>query len=341
MVKSLTKLFNYILSNGTWPSLWKKSYIVPIHKSGDYKDPNNYRGIAVSSCLSKVLTKIMEIRLQDYMIDNKLWNKNQCGFMKGHRTEDNVFILKSLFHKYVKKKQEKIYVAFIDFRKFFDSLNRQYLMYKLIQHGITGKFYYLIKTMYQDTFYNVKTYCGFSKIFKSNSGVKQGCNLSPILANIYQNDLHNLFNGTCEPVCIKDITFNSLSFADDLVLLSRSEKGLQNCLNHMNSYCYKWDLSVNEIKSKVMVLSKIIKKVNVTFGDVNLEVVSKYKYLGVILCANGKIQKAINDRICKANRALFLLKQMLSSGRGNISPKLSLSMFDKQIMPILLYGCTL
>ena len=57
-------------------------------------------------------------------------------------------------------------------------------MYKLIQHGITGKFYYLIKTMYQDTFYNVKTYCGFSQIFKSNSGVKQGCNLSPILANI-------------------------------------------------------------------------------------------------------------------------------------------------------------
>ena len=186
MVKSLTKLFNYILSNGTWPSLWKKSYIVPIHKSGDYKDPHNYRGIAVSSCLSKVLTKIMEIRLQDYMIDNKLWNKNQCSFMKGHRTEDNVFILKSLFHKYVKKKQEKIYVAFIDFRKFFDSLNRQYLMYKLIQHGITGKFYYLIKTMYQDTFYNVKTYCGFSQIFKSNSGVKQGCKLSPILANIYQ-----------------------------------------------------------------------------------------------------------------------------------------------------------
>ena len=68
---------------------------------------------------------------------------------------------------------------------------------------------------------------------------------------------------------------------------------------------------------------------------------SKYKYLGVILCAYGKIQRAINDRICKANRALFLLKQMLSSGRSNISPKLSLSMFDKQIMPILLYGCTL
>ena len=51
---------------------------------------------------------------------------------------------------------------------------------------------YLIKTMYQDTFYNVKTCCGFSQIFKSNSGVKQGCNLSPILANIYQNDLHNV-----------------------------------------------------------------------------------------------------------------------------------------------------
>ena len=79
--------------------------------------------------------------------------------------------------------------------------------------------------MHQGTFYNI-IYCGASQFLKSNSSVKQGCNLSPILANIYQNDLHNMFNGTCEPVCIKDITFNSLSSADDLVLLSRSEIGL-------------------------------------------------------------------------------------------------------------------
>ena len=102
---SILHLCNIILKSGKWPTLWKNSYIVPIHKSGDQTDPNNYRGIAVSSCLSKILTKIMESCLQNYMKSNNLWNRNQCGFMSGHRTEDNIFVLKSIFNKYINAKK--------------------------------------------------------------------------------------------------------------------------------------------------------------------------------------------------------------------------------------------
>ena len=340
---SILHLCNIILKSGKWPTLWKNSYIVPIHKSGDQTDPNNYRGIAVSSCLSKILTKIMESRLQNYMESNNLWNRNQCGFMSGHRTEDNIFVLKSIFNKYINAKKGRIYVAFVDFKKFFDSINREHLLYKLIKHGIIGKFYHLVKSMYSNTFYNVKTLKGFTKSFKSNTGLKQGCNLSPVLANLFQNDLHAIFDKkNYNPVNLSNITFNSLSFADDLVLLSTSQEGLQLCLDKLQAYCYKWGLSVNESKSKFMVFSKgIIKNASIKFGNKYLELVTNYKYLGIILCANGTIKKAVDDRILKANGALYLLKQILSSDKGNISPKLSINLFDKQIVPILLYASPL
>ena len=130
-VNSILHLFNIILQSGKWSTVWKNSYILPpVHKSGDQTDQNNHRGIAVSSCLSKILTKIMDSRLQSYIENNNLWNRNQCGFMSGHRAEDNIFVLKSIFNAYINGKKGRIYVAFVDFRKFFDSINREHLLFQ-------------------------------------------------------------------------------------------------------------------------------------------------------------------------------------------------------------------
>ena len=105
LVEPLAHLFSIILKNHQFPESWSLSYIVPIHKKGDTHEVNNYRGIAISSCLSKLFTSILNERLMKYMSDNNLWRRNQCGFMKGHRTEDNIFILQNLFHKYAKNKK--------------------------------------------------------------------------------------------------------------------------------------------------------------------------------------------------------------------------------------------
>jgi hypothetical protein len=73
-------------------------------------------------------------------------------------------------------------------------------------------------------------------------------------------------------------------------------------------------------------------------GGAHLDSVDKFKYLGIIVHRNGKFKEAIKDRCLKSRRAMYALKKALSS-TGNISPKLALSLFDKQISPILLYGC--
>ena len=72
MNQSILTLFNKILNDEEFPHIWEKGYIVPILKNGDLYDPANYRGITISDCLGKLFTKIMNTRLMDFLIENKI-----------------------------------------------------------------------------------------------------------------------------------------------------------------------------------------------------------------------------------------------------------------------------
>jgi hypothetical protein len=141
-------------------------------------------------------------------------------------------------------------------------------------------------------------------------------------------------------VQLDDLIFNSPSWADDLLLISTTESGLQKCLDNLQGYCTKWALEVNEEETKFMVMNhkNSNRTPNIYYNKLKLEQVSSFKYLGVILQNNGKYNLAIKDRINKANRALFLIKQAITTNE-NVSIKLALSIFDKMVAPILLYGC--
>ena len=83
------KSFNVILSKGVFPAFWSKRFIVPIYKTGNTDDPNNYRGICISSCLGKFFTLIMNERLNHYLEQHKILGRCQIGFRKDCRTADH------------------------------------------------------------------------------------------------------------------------------------------------------------------------------------------------------------------------------------------------------------
>ncbi len=336
---ALGNLYNKILYKGQYPTAWQYSTITPVYKALNPSEPTNYRGIAVADIMSKIFTSILNERLYDYFVDKGLWSKNQSGFMKKKQTNDNVFVLHTIFQKYVQKKGKRLYVAFIDFSKFFDVINRDILKYKLLKYGITGKFYEVIKSYYANSYYAVKSNGGIAPYFEANNGVKQGCNLSPAMSNLYQNDIHAIFDESCGPLALNDMKINSMSWADDLVIMSDSQTGLQNCLNKLDTYCYKWGLSLNVKKTKFMIMSKgtVRNSGMLTFRGESIDYVTCYKYLGVQLSSNGKFTQMISDRCTKAQKAIFQLRSALST-TYNVSRKLALTVFDKQIFPILSYG---
>ena len=340
--KSLIHLYNTVLCRGVFPDTWGESLIIPIHKKGDKTNVNNYRGIMISSSLGKIFLKILTKRIDNYMKSNEKWCLNQCGFKEDHRTEDNLFVLQTIYNSYVEKKNGKIFIAFVDFSKFFDKIDRQFLRYKLLRYGITGKIYDVLRSMYSKTAYCVNISDCVSPSFEGTNGVKQGCVISPLLSNIFQNDLHDMFrDNSCDPVIMGDIVISSISWADDLILISKSQKGLQKCLNNLNEYCCKWGLEVNIDKTKVMVFSKRSHKaVDLFYGQNLLECVNKFNYLGFLISNNCKFTHLIHDRVNKANRVSNLVLQAFRTS-GNVNVSLSMNIFDSQISPILLYGSSI
>ena len=78
---------------------------------------------------------------------NGLCKFNQCGFKADHRTEDTLFILNTINEKYINMENKTVYTPFVDFSKFFDKINRKFLLYKLLRYNITGKVYNIINCM--------------------------------------------------------------------------------------------------------------------------------------------------------------------------------------------------
>ena len=130
----------------------------------------------------------------------------------------------------------------MDFKKACDCVWRNGLSYKLINCGFSTKILGILKSLYDNTLSCVKLNRGLTNSFKSSVGAHQRCNLSPILFNIFINDLIELFSPSdhsCCPVKLKFVSFNCLLYADGLILLSETETGIQNCLKKLHVYCKK------------------------------------------------------------------------------------------------------
>ena len=112
--------------------------------------------------------------------------------------------------------------------------------------------------MYDETKSCVKLPGGLTQHYSTTAGIKQGNSPSPVLFNIFIDDVCNIFDPiTCGAVSLGDTYFDTLIYADDLLILSNNSKGLQNAINKLHSYCSKWALEVNIQKTKVIIFKNI------------------------------------------------------------------------------------
>ena len=165
---------------------------------------------------------------------HEILHECQAGFRADYSTSDNIFVLQSLCQKYLRKPKHRFYAAFIDFKKAFDFVNRNKLLYVLLTKGIHGKMFKLLKDMYDKVSACVKIGNKRSEIFNTSAGVKQGCMLSPILFIFFINELvdemHSCgLRGIFVKDGLRDILL--LLFADDVTLLDDSVIGLQRKLD--------------------------------------------------------------------------------------------------------------
>ena len=132
-VKVLHSICQQILKTQQWPQDWKRSIFIPIPKKGNAKECSNYHTIALISHASKVILKILQVRLQQYV--NWEFPDVQAGFRKGRWTRDQIANIHWSIEK-AREFQKNIYFCFIDYTKAFDYVDYNKLWKILKRDGI-------------------------------------------------------------------------------------------------------------------------------------------------------------------------------------------------------------
>ena len=102
ILPTLCNLFSTILNREYFPKMWSVGFIVPIYKS-DGCDPSNYGGIAITSCVGKIFTSVINQRIIKFVEKQRIVSHHQIGFKKFYRTADHIFVVKALINKYLHK----------------------------------------------------------------------------------------------------------------------------------------------------------------------------------------------------------------------------------------------
>ena len=183
-------------------------------------------------------------------------NNCQIGFTSGKRTTDHIFVLKTIMDM-AKSKKKPLYLCFVDLKSAFDTVWRNGLLYKMINMGFSEKIVSLLRDIFSKTSTCVRTSEGYTEKFHSTVGTRQGCNLSPILFNIFINDIPMILNEVdAKQPFILDEKISCLMYADDLILFSFSQEGLQLLLNRLQIFCNKWQLTINTVKTRFWIICK-------------------------------------------------------------------------------------
>ena len=327
------------------PLDWLRGVIVPIHKDGSKKEPLNYRPITLLSIAGKVYTTILHTRLMTWSEKHNIIAIEQGGFRPGRGCPEQLYALTELI-KLRRLRKQHTFVCFIDIRKAYDTVWHAGMKYKLRKCGIHGSMYRAICSLYDGCESTVRLgdTLGYTDFFPIETGVRQGCILSPFLYSLFINDLASELSESEFGASIDEDGRNRLAallYADDIVLLSDSMDHLQQLMNIVYAYSCRWRFQVNPTKCGLMKFNKDGSSTQpddeLRLGDTIVNWVQSYKYLGVEL-HNGVSyrdyrKRASSSATCAANRV---------SGMGMYSGKLPVSIgvqvYKTLVRSILEYG---
>jgi hypothetical protein len=169
---------------------WLRGIIAPIHKDGEMRLPLNYRPITLLSIAGKVYTGVLQARLMAWAEKSSVIVQEQGGFRPRRGCPEQVFTLTELI-KLRRLNRKHTYACFIDIRKAYDTVWHAGLKLKLRQAGIHGPMYDALCSLYSGCESSVRLggKLGYTDFFPIETGVRQGCILSPLLYSLFINDL--------------------------------------------------------------------------------------------------------------------------------------------------------
>lgn len=285
----LCHIFNLSFLNGIFPELLKSSVVVPILKNRSSLKIQNLRPISLLSVFSKIIEKIVKVRLVKYLDSISFFSESQFGFRAGKSTEDALIKVVNMIYSDLND-GNKVSGLFIDFRKAFDLVDHNILLAKLEAIGVRGPMLNWFKTFLIGRKQQVKINNVLSSSLLVKAGVPQGSVIAATLFLVFINDfLKKQFLGIAS------------AFADDIAIfypgknINQIFTNISEDLLILKTWCMQNKMIINVDKTKYMnfdcrgfLFENVLKfhDLNCTGRDCNcpiIERVEQYQYLGILL----------------------------------------------------------
>jgi hypothetical protein len=332
---SLVRLFNNIYNSGEFPEDWLESTFVAIPKKPKAKSCDQHRMISLINHISKAYTKVIYNRISKKCEDNI--GDSQFGFRNSLGTREALFSLQVLIQR-CRDMNKDVYICFIDYAKAFDNVKHEKIIEVLHKIGVDYRDIRTIASLYWGQTAKVKVGSTLTNKIEIKKGVRQGCILSPILFNIYSEEVFKTaLEESTEGIKINGEIINNIRYADDTVILASSMEELSCLMSKIQKTSAQYGLRLNITKTKWMLVSKTQQPPQqLILDNERIEHVDSYIYLGTTVNSNWDQAKEIRIRVEKARASFTSMKQIFTS--KSLTLPLKIRLLKCYVFPVLLYG---
>ena len=333
----LLSLYNEIFSGKKpFPPEWRKATVIPIAKPGkDPLQPGSYRPIALTSCLCKILEKMINKRLTWYLEKNKIITPYQAGFRKNRSTNDQLIRFETLLRDAFIKNNHVVSI-FFDLEKAYDTTWKYGILKDMHNHGLRGHLPLFIENFLKDRIFNVRIGTSMSDNYIQEMGVPQGSILSPTLFSLKINSI------------VKCLTadIDSSLYVDDFLIsyesknLNSIERKLQLTLKRLEKWCGENGFKFSPTKTVCVHFTrsrKLHPEPELFINGTKIPVKNEVKFLGVLF--DRKLTFAAHTKYLKNKclKAMNLLKVVSRTDWGG-DRKVLLHLYRSFIRSKLDYG---
>jgi len=331
---SLLKLMNEMYLSGFVPEVWKSAIVIPILKPGKRPNsPSSFRPISLTSCLAKVMERMINNRLRWFLDKRAIIPAFQTGFTPGCSTYDNIVRLETTIQAGFNKGEVTL-AAFLDYKNAYPKAWWAGILVKLARAGVRGTMLRWNANFISGRWIQVRTTDCLSEIRRVWRGVPQGAVSSPLLYNVLMSDFPSP-----PPGCKVSL------FADDVAIYctaksaTEAEKILQEYLTIIEEWSAHWRLEFSVNKCVAVLFSKKKKQVKplLFLNGYPIEVVPSFKFLGVTFDSGLTWTPHITSVIQKIRRYYNIMKS-LTTGRTILKLPLLTRIYKAIIRSKIDYG---